>query len=102
MNDLVNIKIDPCGEGSHLFNSGVPTMNPNYLTFKNKEVLVPAGTIEAGKWYWLNGEFSNVYHTSKIDNAPAISSYMTATYLAIRTKGGSKETYCETPISKVN
>ncbi len=101
INDLVTIVAFPCKEGKRAYMSGVPNMNAKHLTFKDKEALIPAGTLKDGEWYWLNGEFSNVAYTSMVDNAPAYTSYMTATYLAIRTKGGSETSPCEVFLTKV-
>ena len=101
LNDVVSIMVDVCGDGKHLYKTGVPEVNPDYLTFKDKEAIVPAGTLEEGKWYWLNGEFSNVAYTSTMDSAPAVSSNMTATFLNIRTKNGPENSPCEFYINKV-
>ncbi len=93
MDDLALVRFDTCeGQRKLATISGVPTLNGEYLTYKDKEWVVPAGTLKPKSWFWLCGEFSKIVETSVFDGAPAVSSYMTATYLATRTVGGSDET----------
>ena len=95
MDDIVLLRFDTCeGPKKLLYISGVPTLNGDYLTFKDKEAIIPAGTLRPKTWIWLVGEFSRMVETSIFDGAPAISSYMTSTYLATRTVGGSDEAPC--------
>lgn len=100
--NLVTIIVNPCDEeGSKLYISGVPTLNEHHLTYQDKEATIPAGTLKPGMWHWLNGEFSNTVSASTFDGAPALSSYMTSTYLAIRTMGGPEESTCAVSLSKL-
>ncbi len=95
MDDLALVRLDTCeGERKLQYISGVPTLNGEYLTFNDKEVVVPAGTLRPKSWFWCTGEFSKMVETSMFDGAPVIASYMTATYLATRTIGGSDEAPC--------
>lgn len=94
MDDLALARFDTCGPRKLVIISGVPTLNGEYLTYKDKEWIVPAGTLTPKSWFWLTGEFSRMVETSIFDGAPAISSYMTSTYLATRTIGGSDEGPC--------
>lgn len=95
MDDPVLLRFDACEEPRKLiYISGVPTLNGQYLTYKDEKWVVPAETLRPGEWFWLKGEWSRNVETSIFDGAPAISSYMTATYFATRTIGGTEECPC--------
>ena len=96
MDDYVTIQLDKCHDGGkRIYTSGVATLNATYLTFEAGEAVIPAETMEAGKWYKMSGKFANVTHTSLIDGAPAVSSWMSYTNLEVGTNGASGTSTCE-------
>ncbi len=96
MDDYVTVQLDKCDPSEkRIYTSGVATLNATYLTFEANEAVIPAETMEAGKWYKMAGKFANVTHTSLIDDAPAVSSWMSYINLEIATKGAPISSTCE-------
>ncbi|MCC3860296.1 hypothetical protein [Pseudemcibacter aquimaris] len=96
MDDYVTIQLDKCHDnGKRIYTSGVATLNATYLTFEAGEAVIPAETMEKGYWYKMSGKFANVTHTSLIDNAPAVASWMSYINLEVATNGAASMSTCE-------
>jgi hypothetical protein len=86
VNDMIFVVFQNCF-GKRVFHTGLPFKNEDYLTHAAKEVIVPSGVLEAGQPYSMFVEFPHVVDSVMAGATPGFTSYATATYLDIETKG---------------
>jgi len=92
VDDMIFVVVADC-HGNRLFHTGLP-FEGEYMTFRTSDVLVPAGTLEAGQLYSAFVEFPHVVDSRIVHGVPGFTSYATATYFDLHTRGSVSDPTC--------
>ena len=92
VDDMIFVVIADC-HGGRVFHTGLPFQG-DYLTFETREILVEAGTLKTEHPYAAFVEFPHVVDSRIINGVPGFTSYATATYVDLRTRGPASDASC--------
>ena len=96
VDDMIFLVIADC-HGERIFHTGLPFQGA-YTTFRTTEMLVGSGELRPGHPYSVFVEFPHVVDSRLEQGVPGFTSFATATYLDLRTKGPRVDQMCpETP-----
>lgn len=93
LDDLIFVAMDSCTV-EDVVHSGRPFEKDNFLTFRAKNYVVPAGTLETGQTYSMYVEHALLTHTQKDHGMPAFATFAASTYLDFHTIGETNPSYC--------
>ena len=93
LDDLIFVAIDSCIV-EDIVHSGRPFEKEDYLTFRAKNYLVPAGTLEAGQVYSMYVEHALLPNTQQDYGMPAFATFAASTYMDFETIGETDSSYC--------
>ncbi|MDA5192430.1 hypothetical protein [Govanella unica] len=93
VDDMIFVVVADCA-GKRVFHTGLPFAGGDYMTYRTREVTVPADRFEPGKPYSIFVEFPHVAGSGKADGTPGFTSFATATYLDMKTTGVSDKNAC--------
>lgn len=88
VDDMIFVVFQDC-HGERVFHTGLPFKESNYMTYREKEVIVPAGHFGSGQTYSMFVELPHVVDSTMVGVTPGFTSYATATYTDIKTLGPS-------------
>jgi hypothetical protein len=93
LDDLIFVAIDSCTV-EDMVHSGRPFEKDDHLTFRSKEYIVPAGTLDPGQIYSMYVEHALLPHTQQDYGMPAFATFAASTYMDFRTTGATDPSYC--------
>lgn len=86
VDDMVFVVVADC-HGERIVHTGLPFVEDDYLTFRETQHRVAAGTLAPGEPHSMFVELPRAIHTQKAGAVPLFTSYATATYLDLHTLG---------------
>ena len=86
VDDMIFVVLQNC-QGERIVHTGLPFENDDYMTYRSRELTVDAGTLRPGEPYAMFVEFPHVVDSSIVSGVPGFTSFATATYLDIQTRG---------------
>lgn len=92
VDDMIFVVLQNC-QGDRIVHTGLPFFGP-YMTYETKQVQVDAGKLRPGEPYSMFVEFPHVVDSRVAQGVPLFSSYATATYLDMQTKGKRESDAC--------
>jgi len=92
VDDMIFLVIADC-QGERIFHTGLPFQG-EYTTFRTTEMLVESGMLRPGQSYSAFVEFPHVADSRISHGVPGFVSYVTATYLDLRTTGPKADQTC--------
>ena len=92
VDDMIFVVVADC-QGERVVHTGLPFQG-SYLTYRARQVTVAANTLAPGQPYSMFVEFPRVIDSREIRGVPGFTSYATATYLDLHTKGQSTDGAC--------
>ena len=93
VDDMIFVVVQNC-QGERIVHTGLPFQNADYMTFREKELLIEGGTLKPGEPYAMFVEFPHVVDSSVAAGVPGFTSFATATYLDIETTGETIDSAC--------
>lgn len=93
LDDLIFVAIDSCVV-EDLVHSGRPYERDDYLSFRDAEYVVPAGTLAPGQTWNMYVEHAVLPETRLAQDIPAFATLAASTYLDFRTAGEADPAYC--------
>lgn len=93
VDDMIFVVFQDCF-GNRVFHTGLPFKEENYLTYRTTDVKVPTGTLKPGRDYAMFVEMPHVADSIMVNGVPGFTSFATATYLDLKTKGESSGKAC--------
>ena len=94
LDDLIFVAIDSCAV-EDMVHSGRPFEKDDHLTFRAKEYIVPAGTLDSGQTYSMYVEHALLPNTQEDYGMPAFATFAASTYMDFRTAGETDPSYCQ-------
>ena len=94
LDDLIFVAIDSCTV-EDVVHSGRPFEKADFLTFRAKDYVVPAGTLATGQTYSMYVEHALLPHTQRDYGMPAFATFAASTYLDFHTTGATNPSYCD-------
>lgn len=86
VHDMIFVVVANC-YGKRIVHTGLPFIEPEYLTFDVTEYRIPAGTLHTGQPHSMYVEFPRAIDTAVVEGVPTFTSYETATYMDLHTLG---------------
>lgn len=93
LDDLIFVAIDSCTV-EDMVHSGRPFEKDDYLTFRAKDYVVPAGMLDKGQTYSMYVEHALLPHTQMDYGMPAFATFAASTYMDFQTTGETDPDYC--------
>jgi hypothetical protein len=93
LDDLIFVAIDSCTIEDFV-HSGRPFESEEYLTFRARRYVVPAGTLATGQTYSMYVEHAVLPHTQVDYGMPAFATFAASTYMDFETTGEPDPDYC--------
>jgi hypothetical protein len=93
VHDMIFVVVANC-YGTRIVHTGLPFIEPNYLTFDATEYQIPAGTLRSGQPHSMYVEFPRAIDTAVVEGVPTFTSYETATYMDLHTLGEPSGPQC--------
>ena len=93
VDDMIFVVVQDC-TGERIVHTGLPFKEPEYLTFRAKELRIEPGTLSPGEPFAMFVEFPHVVDSVIVEGIPGFTSYATATYLDVHTTGEALTTRC--------
>jgi len=94
LDDLIFVAIDSCTV-EDMVHSGRPFEKVDFLTFRAKDYVVPAGTLATGQTYSMYVEHALLPHTQRDYGMPAFATFAASTYMDFHTTGEMNPSYCD-------
>lgn len=93
VDDMIFVVFQDC-HGERVFHTGLPFQEADYLRYDSSGVTVPASSFAPGQTYSMFVEFPHVVDSTLVDGVPGFTSYATATYTDIVTRGTASGPAC--------
>ena len=93
VDDMIFVVFQNC-HGERLFHTGLPFKEKAYTRYSVTSLTVPAGRFQEGQKYSMFVEFPHVVDSTIVKGVPGFTSYATATYTDINTRGVTKAGSC--------
>lgn len=97
VDDLIFVVFGDCA-GTKLLHSGAPFTGKPYLTYRARDLVIPAALIAPGQTYQVTVELARV-RTARVDGVPVLATLATTSFLDLATDGAALSTRCA-PIDK--
>lgn len=93
LDDLIFVAVNSCTV-EDMVHSGRPFEGTDYLTYRAREYVIGAASLEPGQTYNMYVEHAALASTYNLSGVPAFATYASSTYLEFRTAGTAAADSC--------